>query len=318
MTLKIFLPIGFLALLSVYMVLDVHQESEVLTDKVRDAAPGRFMDLEAGKVHYVYEGADSLDLIVFIHGGGVIGMEVLEASKTYFLEHGYRILAFDLYGRGYSDRPDRDQSPLFFQKQLSQLIDGLCITEPFHLVAMSMGAIICLDYFHKKPEQVRKMVLIDPAISGNHKIHRILKVPVVSDIIMTAYWYPMSIQNQRREFFEKDQFQRYSERVAYFMKFEGYKQTNYSTWMHLLNQNKMEILCEVDPGQLLVIYGGHDPYFNTGQINLFRTEAPLVRMMKVDSAGHLPHYEKPDKVNKLIHSFLRGGNPLTVDVNTGM
>ncbi len=310
MTVKIFLPIGFLTLLSFYMVLYIHQESEVLTDELRDAAPGKFMELEAGKVHYVYEGADSLNLIVFIHGGGVIGTEVWEASKIYFLKHGYRVLAFDLYGRGYSERPDQDQSPLFFQKQLTQMIDGLCITEPFHLVAMSMGAIICLDYFHGQPERVRKMILIDPAISGNHRTHRILNVPVLSDIIMTVYWYPMSIQNQKKEFFEKEQFQRYSERVGYFMKFEGYKKTNYSTWTHLLNQNRMEILCEVDPGQILVIYGGQDPYFNKGQINLFRAGAPMVRMVKVDSAGHLPHYERPDQVNKLIHSFLEEGNCL--------
>lgn len=302
--LRVFVPLGFLAFLVVYIVLNLRQESVALTDKVRDSAPGEFMDLEAGKVHYSLEGADSLDLIVFIHGGGVIGMEVWEESKTYFLAEGYRVLAFDLYGRGYSDRPDQDHTPLMFEQQLTQMIRGLGISEPFHLVAMSMGGIVALDYHKKKPEQVKKMVLIDPAISGNHKVHRILNVPVVSNLIMTFYWYPMSIQNQKKEFFDKQQFQRYSERLSFFMKFEGYKQTNYSTWKHLLNQNKMALLCEVDPSQLMVIYGGQDPYFNTGQVNLFHSQAPLVQLMRVDSAGHLPHYEKPDQVNELIQAFL--------------
>lgn len=289
-----------------YFVLDNRQESIQLTDEVRQTAPGQFAELEHGWVHYQLHGADTASLIVLIHGGGITGMEVWQKNMDYFINQGYRVLAFDLYGRGYSARPKLNHTPCMFHDQLAELLVKLEIKSTYHLVALSMGAIIALDFQKSHFKQVQKMVLIDPAASGNYRVSHLLKIPVLSNFLMTVYWYPRAVENQRKEFVDQEQFEVYARSLRHFMSYEGYKHTNYSTWMHLLNQTKMELLNKVDPSQLLVIYGAQDPYFNAGQVNLFRTEVPLVRIMKVDSAGHLPQYEKPDQVNRLIDAFLQG------------
>jgi len=303
--LKTLLPLLLVILLAGYLFFEGRQESETLTQEVRVSSPGKFVDLEFGSVHYMLEGADSLELIVFIHGGGVTGLEIWLKNIDYFLENGYRVLAFDLYGRGYSDRPQAEHTPSLFHQQLTQLLERLEIREPIYLVALSMGAIISLDYHHAYPDLVKKMILIDPSASGNYKASRMLSTPVLSDFLMTAYWYPKAVENQRKEFVDKDLFETYSGRLSYFMNFEGYKQSNYSTWMNMLNQNRLDLVAEIDPEDLMVIYGASDPYFNKGQYELYTSRFPLVTMYRIEAAGHMPQYEKPDEVNQLMHDFLK-------------
>lgn len=287
-----------------YFLLDWQQEDIRLTHEVRQTAPGQFAELEHGWVHYQLLGPDSASLIVLIHGGGISGMEVWQKNVDYFLNLGYRVLAFDLYGRGYSSRPYLEHTPSMFHDQLAELLAKLEITGPFHLVALSMGAIVALDFQNTHSRQVGKVVLIDPAVSGSYRASPFLRIPVLSDFFMTVYWYPEAVEKQRKEFVDQQQFEVYARRLRYFMAFEGYKHTNYSTWMHMLNQNKMELVANLKPKSLLVIVGAEDPFFRQNQVDLFRSKLMGINIVQVEQSGHMPQYERPDQVNELIQAFL--------------
>src|SRR5882762_6237701 len=92
---------GALALLALYLIMHSQQETAELNDAVRSQAPGKFIRLRHGFVHYSLQGPDTSRLLLFIHGGGITGMEVWRKTIPYFLNQGYRILSYDLYGRGY-------------------------------------------------------------------------------------------------------------------------------------------------------------------------------------------------------------------------
>jgi pimeloyl-ACP methyl ester carboxylesterase len=295
----------FLSLfVSIYLFFKGNQENSVLTDNVRKDAPGKFIWLRHGEVHYKLAGPPTAELLVFIHGGGITGMEVWDKNISYFNEKGYRTLTYDLYGRGYTDRPAVRNSPELFLGQLTELLEELHVTDTFSIVAMSMGAIVGIDYAHKNPHRVKKMVLIDPSASGDFKLAPVLKVPVLSDFIMAAYWYPRAVENQRKEFYNKEMFEVYSKRLAYFMDFEGYKYTNYSTWQNMLNQNKLDELNDLSVSDLLLIYGTSDPYFSQKMEVSYRSNFPSMSVVKIEEAGHMPHYEQPAKVNHVIDTFL--------------
>ena len=72
-------------------------------------------------------------------------MEVWGKNIPYFLDKGYRVLAYDLYGRGYSERPEAANTPELLLGQLTELLDSLHIGERHDIVAMSLGAIVTLD-----------------------------------------------------------------------------------------------------------------------------------------------------------------------------
>jgi pimeloyl-ACP methyl ester carboxylesterase len=290
------LVIGYFGLLS-------QQETAELSDDIRAQAPGKFITLEKGTVHYTLQGSDSAELILFIHGGGIAGIEVWDKNIPFFTGKNYQVLAYDLYGRGYSDRVRVDYTPELFGNQLTQLLDSLKLQKRFNIVAMSMGAMIALDFAARQPERVNKIVFIDPSLTGDFKPSTLLKLPVINSILMSVYWYPNAAENQRKEFRDQELFNRYKERLKYFMNFSGYKYINYSTWMHMLNQKKIQLLDAVRPETVLLLYGEHDPYFPLNNIEVYQGHYPSLRHQMIRDAGHMPHLEKPLEVNNAIDSF---------------
>jgi pimeloyl-ACP methyl ester carboxylesterase len=304
-TLLAILISGIVLLVLSYFFVSLNQETKALTNEDRSNAPGKFITLEHGLVHYDYEKKDSSELIVFIHGGGITGMEVWRNNIPYFQNKGYQTLAYDLYGRGYTDRPSIVYTPALMVDQLAQLLDTLQIKQPFTIISMSMGAMVALEYANKYPEHVKKIVFLDPATTGDYKPNALLKMPVVSNLLMTFYWYPKAVENQRKEFVDQQLFESYSERLKYFMEFKGYKYVNHSTWMHTLNQRNIELLKNLHQ-DVLLIYGERDPYFPTGNIATYQSLSPTLQHHGIKDAGHMPHFEKSHEVNPLIYSFLTG------------
>ncbi len=286
-----------------FAVMNTLQETKEMTDEVRKEAPGKFIKLKKGITHYRLEGPDTSALIILIHGGGASGYEVFNESIPFFLHSGYRVLAFDLYNRGYSERLHEANSPALFLSQLSELLDALNINEPFNMVCMSMGAVIALDYIHTYPDRVKQLVLIDPAATGEFRLNTLLKIPVVSNLLMTFYWYPRTIQNQRKDFVDGKVFDEYSSRLHYFMNFDGFKETNYSTWTHTLNQNKLPLLHTFPSDRVLLIYGQQDPYFLQGSEARYLSVYPSLQVKSIQGAGHIPHMEKPEEVSNIVIDF---------------
>src|SRR6202008_1693862 len=119
---KTFLTIaGVLVVLfaGTFFMMKSRQERNKLTEEVRSTAPGKFVDLKHGKVHYAVAGPETSEVIIFIHGGGITGMEVWRRNLPYFVQKGYRVVAYDLYGRGFTDRPRIEHSPEVFSVQLT-------------------------------------------------------------------------------------------------------------------------------------------------------------------------------------------------------
>ncbi|RPE08370.1 alpha/beta hydrolase [Chitinophaga lutea] len=292
---------------AVYWYIARGQETEELNAETRKNAPGSFLQLAEGMVHYRLMGPDTGQLIIFVHGGGTTGMEVWKYTAPYFLERGYRILLYDLYGRGYSDRPRVTYNPALFRRQLEQLIDTLHINTPFDVVAMSMGGSIALDYANLHPGKVKRMALLAPAASGDLRPSKALEVPVLAPLLMTGYWYPRSVENQRKEFVDQSAFDKYAERLRYFMNFEGYKYITLSTWQHMLNQDQLFLLDKIRPDNILLIYGRQDPFFPDENVPRYQQHYPSLLVQTVDRAGHMPHYEQPALINPMVYRYLRNG-----------
>lgn len=80
-----------------------------------------------------------------------------------FIQLGFRVLVYDLYGRGYSDRPDGLHDKGFFNTQLNDLLSHVEIEEPFHLIGYSIGGAIATGFAAAHPAKVRRLVLLASA-----------------------------------------------------------------------------------------------------------------------------------------------------------
>ncbi|WP_436490005.1 alpha/beta fold hydrolase [Chitinophaga sp. ARDCPP14] len=293
-----------LLLTAAFLFIKQGQETAPLNERTRKSAPGQFIRLAQGNVHYSLAGPDTARLLVLIHGGGCSGMEVWKYNIPYLLSKGYRVLSYDLYGRGYSDRPETAYDLGLYREQLTALLDTLQLRQPFDMIAMSMGAPIGLDYAASHPKRVKQIILLGPAASGDLQPSKLLHIPVVRDVLMSGYWYPRSVENQRKEFVNQPLFNNYAERLKYFMNFRGYKRITLSSWMHMLNQSQLYLLEKIPAGKMLLIYGKQDPFFPKEKLSSYTALYPTLEVHEVDSAGHMPHFEQPQEVNEMMWKYL--------------
>lgn len=130
--------------------------------QARRSAPGEFIELSGGQTHYYWSGPSRGPVAVCIHGLTTPSF-VWRGLTQHLTDMGYRVLVYDLFGRGYSDRPGGDQSPAFFVSQLHELLRKLEQNEELTLFGYSMGGVIAAAYGAKYAHQLRRIVLIAPA-----------------------------------------------------------------------------------------------------------------------------------------------------------
>ena len=163
--------------------------------KARAEATGQFAQLSQGVTHYEWFGPPRGSIVVCVHGLTTPSFVWGNLSKGLALM-GYRVLTYDLYGRGYSDRPSGLQNREFFLRQLDDLLAHENVQGKFSIVGYSMGGAIVTLFTAAHPDRIQQMILLAPAGMGAvaGKIGNFIgKTPVVGDWLMLAF-YPMQLR----------------------------------------------------------------------------------------------------------------------------
>ncbi|WP_299414159.1 alpha/beta hydrolase [uncultured Sulfitobacter sp.] len=133
-----------------------------MSDGRRGSAPGQFAELSQGVTHYHLMGPIDGPLVICIHGLTTPSFVWDDIGKA-LADSGFRVLVYDLYGRGYSDRPMGLQNKQFFNQQLDDLLTHLGIEGPAHVIGYSMGGAIAAGFAAAYPARVRRLILLASA-----------------------------------------------------------------------------------------------------------------------------------------------------------
>ncbi|KAJ3277031.1 hypothetical protein HDV01_000083 [Terramyces sp. JEL0728] len=120
-----------------------------------------YIDLPQGKTHYYLLGPKDGIKIVFVHGLGT-PPPALSGFLNQLAEKGFRILAFESYGRGYSDSPGTDYNEQLFVNQLALVILKFGWTN-YNIIGYSLGGAVTAGFVSRFPENVKKVAFIAPA-----------------------------------------------------------------------------------------------------------------------------------------------------------
>ncbi|WP_323768276.1 alpha/beta hydrolase [Antarctobacter sp.] len=162
---------------------------------LRAAAPGELADLSQGRTHFQWHGPQDAPVVVCIHGLTTPSF-VWEGLTPHLINSGVQVLSYDLYGRGYSDAPRGLQSPAFFTRQLSDLLDHEGIDVPVTLIGYSMGGAIATSFAAANPDRTHRLILIAPAGMG-HDLGPLARFTV--DVPILGDWaFHMGYPNQFR------------------------------------------------------------------------------------------------------------------------
>ncbi|MFB9148617.1 alpha/beta fold hydrolase [Roseovarius ramblicola] len=144
----------------------LHEAAKPRIDRARGNAPGAFARLKRGRAHYRWHGPEGGPVTVCVHGLTTPSF-VWEGLVPGLVAKGHRVLVYDLYGRGYSDRPGGTQEAGFFVSQLEELLSNQGIEGPVTLIGYSMGGAIATAFAARRPERLHELILIAPAGLGH-------------------------------------------------------------------------------------------------------------------------------------------------------
>ena len=134
-------------------------------------------------------GDKSNKVIVLVHGA-TFGSLAYEEYINVFVENEYRVITYDQYGRGYSDRVHGDVSIELMEKQLKELIEH-CEVEDVILYGVSFGAAVVAKYAANNPENISFIGYQVPLInSANIPLLSIAKVPLYGDLLTRGLLVP--------------------------------------------------------------------------------------------------------------------------------
>ena len=282
-------------------------ENRELDQFARTEAGGSFVELDQGVVHYYLEGPDDAPLVVLIHGFSVPSY-VWEPTTAYLNKNGYRTLRYDLYGRGYSDRPDLVYDITLFEDQLAGLIDRLQLNGPVSVVGLSMGGPVADRYANKYPDQVAGVILISPEVtqSTSRDIFP-MNIPGVGEYLMSAVMEPYILPNlQAGDFTHPENFPSWEAKYRVQMQFKGTGRALLSTIRELVKLNpevEYQALQRTDL-PVMLIWGNTDQTIGPDQIDVLQQILPEIEIRIMEDGGHLVHYERSDEVNPELIDYL--------------
>ena len=296
-----------LCLLISYTLAD--QEKITLSDTVRATLPGQFVKLPLGVVHYELTGPDNAPTVVLVHGFSV-PYYIWDPTFEALTQAGFRVLRYDLYGRGFSDRPEKTYNLDLFDTQLEELLPALDIQGPVDLVGLSMGGPIVAKYANHHPGQVRSLILIDPEVApvSTQRIFP-LNIPLVGEYIMGVYVAPVELPTtQSDDFYNPDRFPNWEAMYRVQLQYKGFRQAILST---IRAQPGMDSLAEFGVfGRqnlpTLLIWGREDKSVSSAEMQQLVKLIPGIDYHIIEKAGHIPQYERPEIVNPLLIEFLNG------------
>ncbi len=275
------------------------------------ASEGRWATLPAGKTWYQLAGPESGPPVVLIHGFSVPAC-VWDGTFEHLAEAGFRVLRYDLYGRGRSARPESPQDCDYglecYVRQLHALVEAIPLRQPLGVVGLSMGGPIAAAFAGRYPQRTRAVALIDPVVAGvpmDWKA-RLLALPGVGMWILRLRGRQVLTEGLRHDFYRPERMP--SSLPAIYRAFmdEGFfRAIHRSVRMGMLGTHEEAFLAL---GRALVpvlaLWGEHDATVPPQQAEVLRMLVPHVTVEQIPEAGHLPHIEQPERVHPLLSRFL--------------
>lgn len=272
--------------------------------------PFRLDYVVAGGVKTRYLEAGEGPPLLLLHGTG--GHLEAYARNLRGLSQTFRVIAYDMVGHGFSDKPDRPYTVDFYVEHLLSLMDTLGLSRA-HLSGESLGGWVAAWLAAHHPERVDGLVLNTPGnITAKPDVMARIRELSLRAVREAS---PATIR-ERLEFLMHDKGQVTEELVQ--VRLAIYTQPGFLKAMeNILVLQDPEVRrrytwnpewCGRIRARTLILWTDHDPTGTLEEGRLLQSWIPGSELRVIHGAGHWPQWEKPEEFNRLHEEFLRGGN----------
>lgn len=258
---------------------------------------------EVNGTRLYYEAAGSGDPIVLIHGN--FGDRRHWDDQFEALAESHRVIRYDVRGFGQSSVPEGD--PYSHHDDLKALLDYLGVSKG-HIVGLSMGSGIAVDFVLAHPEMSRSLISVGPWVFGYNS-------PAAEEILQ-----PMrelsSVVRERGVKAAADylwEARAFKETVRDPAVLDALKEISYDySFWHFTNEDPGRILDPAAVQQIdrisvptLIITAEYDLEACREVADLLEQKVAGAKKIDIPATGHLMNMEKPGEFNRVLLDFLQ-------------
>ena len=200
---------------------------------------------------------------------------------------GHRVIRYDLFGRGWSERPDATYDGPMYDQQLDELLDSLHVTQPINLVGLSFGGFVTSHYTVSHPRRVRTLTMVDPS-SSTRKLPGFLTTPLLGPWIWQVSRVPGMAEGQASDFLHPENFPTWADQYRPQMHYKGFGRSLLRSAITLSKTNFETLFADVSKTSVpvLLVWGKQDQTVPIALSQVARTNIPAIQFFVVDSSGH--------------------------------
>jgi len=282
-------------------------ERSVLDAFARAAAPGGFILLDDGVPHYEVAGPYT-GRVVLLAAAFSVPAYIWDPLYKQLADAGFRVIRFDYYGRGWSDRIDAAYDQDLFVRQMSGLLDSLGVRAKVTIAGLSYGAAMVTSFADRHPERVRALVYINPVFNNRRPLPPREQSRLAWNMYMVMQRGSDAMaEGQLADFRNPELHPDWVERYRVQQQFKGTREAWRRTRAAIaVAPDQAEQLRRVgeDPRPVFIVWGRQDPAVSFEDIEATMAALPRAALLPVDSAAHLPHIERPAVVGPAVLRFL--------------
>ena len=270
----------------------------------------RFVRVDGVRVHYQEAGETHNPALVLIHG---FASSTLVWSKVFLnlAQAGFRVIAVDLLGYGYSGKPRNGEYTIAGQANLlMRLLEHLGIKRAT-LVGSSYGGAVAATCALDHAQRVDKLVLVG-TVSNNEPLRfhlmRLFSSPLLGDVVSPLLIGSRRLLRKRmKRVYDRHEWVLDERRVdarhfplraagtqrAMIRTVRGWDAERISRDAHLIRQ------------PTLLLWGDNDIEIPLADGERLHEEIPGSRLVVFLNCGHLPHEEYPEAFTKVVAGFCR-------------
>ena len=288
------------------------RSQQVMDEAARAEAPGAFLDVPGGKLHYLVQGPEDGEIVVMVHGFSTPSF-IFEQNAAALVEAGFRVVRYDQFGRGWADRPKGPYDEDFYDRELTDFLDGLGLSQPVHLVGLSMGGPIVMSFAGRHPERVSDIFLLVPAgldvAGGNTGAARLVRVPVIGDWIWRVFGRGILLNNPQLDESALDPADRLQGDVARQLDYRGYGEALLSTMRHFPMSDRADLFSTVSDKTdipVMAVYGDADTTVEVSSAAKLEALMPRADVRIIAGGTHGLNYQRHAEVSPMLVEWLNG------------
>lgn len=272
-----------------------------------------FIDVDGIRVHYQEAGDPRAPALVLIHG---FASSTLVWSKVFlqFAAAGYRVIALDMLGYGYSAKPRNGEYTIAGQARLLKgLLDALGIPRAI-VVGSSYGGAVAATCALDYPDRVEKLILVGTVNNNRPREFMLMRVfgsPVFGDVVS-----PLLISSRR---LLRRRMKRVYDRHAWAMDERRVDARHLPLRAARTHRAIINTVRRWDAERIsrdahlitqptLLLWGENDREIPLSDAERLHADIQGSRLIVFLDCGHLPHEEYPDAFTNVVIDFCKDRN----------